>query len=301
MRTKKNRRSVELPSARRSLAIGIALALLLAACGDYGSNNEKSVEQAVIILATTTSTQDSGLLDVLVPAFEDQSGYVVKVIAVGTGQALQMGESGDADVMLVHAPASEKVLIDNGSAVDRKLVMHNDFVIAGPSSDPAGIASTSDPYQAFVQISTSASRFISRGDDSGTHKKELALWEKSDADPQNAEYLESGTGMAATLRIASEKQGYTLTDRATYLSQRDTLDLEILVEGHPVLLNLYHTMSTNPEKWPLVNADGAKAWSEFLLKDETQQMIKEFGVEQFGQPLFFPDGGLNEEDLVLEG
>ena len=281
------------------LLIGLLVLLLsITACSQQGNNEEEvEVDQKVIILATTTSTQDSGLLDVLVPIFEDQSGYFVKVIAVGTGQALKMGEAGDADVLLVHAPAAEKVLIDNGSAIDRQLVMHNDFVIVGPSADLAGIRGSGDPYLAFLAISDSGSPFISRGDDSGTHKKELKIWDESGVDPQSAEYLESGSGMAATLRIASEKEAYTLTDRATYLSQRDTLDLDILVEGHATLLNLYHVMAVNPENWPLVNNEGARAWSEFLRADATQEQIGLFGVEEFGQTLFYPDAGKTEDDF----
>jgi tungstate transport system substrate-binding protein len=276
----------------------LILSLVLTACSQVGDNGkEDEVKQSVIILATTTSTQDSGLLDVLVPIFEEQSGYFVKVIAVGTGQALKMGGAGDADVLLVHAPAAEKVLIDNGSAIDRELVMHNDFVIVGPAADPAGIRGGRDPYLAFSAISDSGSRFVSRGDDSGTNKKELKIWDESGVDPQNSEYLESGSGMAATLRIASEKEAYTLTDRATYLSQGATLDLDILVEGHATLLNLYHVMQVNPDNWPLVNNEGAQAWSEFLRSDATQEEIGLFGVEEFGQALFYPDAGKTEGDF----
>lgn len=281
------------------LLIGLLVTLLaFTACSQEENNEQKpEVDQEVIILATTTSTQDSGLLDVLVPIFEDHSGYFVKVIAVGTGQALRMGEEGNADVLLVHAPAAEKVLIDNGSAIDRELVMHNDFVIVGPAADPAGIGGSGDPYLAFSTISDSGSRFVSRGDDSGTHKKELEIWDESGIEPQNSEYLESGSGMANTLRIASEKEAYTLTDRATYLSQRVTLDLDILVEGHATLLNLYHVMSVNPENWPLVNNEGAQAWSEYLRSDATQEEIGLFGVEEFGQALFYPDAGKTEDDF----
>ena len=276
----------------------LVMLLTATACrsGDDGGNGE-GVDQDVIILATTTSTQDSGLLDMLVPMFEDQSGYFVKVIAVGTGQALKMGEEGNADVLLVHAPAAEKVLIENGSAVDRRLVMHNDFIIVGPPSDPAAISGEADPHEAFSMIAETGSRFVSRGDDSGTNKKELKIWTDANIDPQSSDYLESGTGMAATLRIASEKAGYTLTDRATYLSQQDTLDLDVIVEGHPTLLNLYHVMSVNPESWSVVNYAGAQAWTEFLLDDSTQEEIGIFGVEEFGQALFFPDAGKSEDDF----
>ncbi|MGB3716748.1 MAG: substrate-binding domain-containing protein [Candidatus Promineifilaceae bacterium] len=261
------------------------------------SGNEPTGIQKVIILATTTSTQDSGLLDVLVPIFEDQSGYVVKVIAVGTGQALRMGESGDADVMLVHAPAAEKVLIENGSAIDRRLIMHNDFVVVGPPDDPAGIRGLSEPYLAFSRITSSSSSFVSRGDDSGTHKKELSIWSEVGAIPDKTRYLESGQGMATTLRIASEKTAYTLTDRATFLAQADTLDLDIMIEGHGSLLNLYHVMAVNPERWSFVNEKGARVWMDFLVSETTQKEIGSFGVEEFGQPLFYPDAGKTESDL----
>jgi tungstate transport system substrate-binding protein len=282
-------------------SILLIVMLAFASCregSDSGKDEELRGNQKVIILATTTSTQDSGLLDVLVPIFEDQTGYYVKVIAVGTGQALKMGESGDADVLLVHAPSAEKVLIDNGSAVNRLLVMHNDFVVVGPPADPAGIRGSTDPYQAFTQVSSSHSSFASRGDDSGTHKKELAIWSEAGAGPDQEKYLETGSGMAATLRIASEKEAYALTDRATYLAQKDTIDLDIMVEGHETLLNLYHVMAVNPETWPLVNQEGAQAWIDFLVSQSTQKEIEIFGVEQYGQPLFFPDAGKTETELL---
>ncbi len=254
--------------------------------------------QRVIILATTTSTQDSGLLDELIPKFEDQTGYVVKAIAVGTGQALKMAEEGNADVLLVHAPDSEKVLIENGSATNRRLVMHNDFIIVGPPADPAGIKGKSDPASSFARIVDTESHFVSRGDDSGTHKRELDIWTDAATSMSGDLYLESGQGMAATLRIASEKDAYTLTDRATYLVQRNTLDLDILVEGHESLLNLYHVMSVNPDRWPLVNGPGAQAWSDFLISEEAQDMIGTFGQERVGEPLFYPDAGKVESDLT---
>ncbi len=279
----------------------LMVAVLLASCADSddGGVNEPPVRPEVI-LATTTSTQDSGLLDVLVPMFEEETGYVLKVIAVGTGQALQMGEDGNADVLFVHAPASEKVLIDNGSAVDRRLIMHNDFVLVGPPADPAGIKGLSSPVEALAQIAADQSNFASRGDDSGTHKKEKAMWESGGLTPQGEWYLETGQGMGATLKVASEKLAYTLTDRATYLAQRDNLDLEIMVEGDPSLLNVYHTMVVNPEKFPNVNEEGARSWVAFLVRDDIQDEIGQFGVDKFGQPLFFPDADKSDADLGLE-
>ncbi len=251
-----------------------------------------------VILATTTSTQDSGLLDVLIPLFEEQTGYNVKTIAVGTGAALQMGVDGEADVMLVHAPTSEVPLVENGDAINRKLVMHNDFVIVGPAEDPAGIDGITNASDALAAIADAGAIFISRGDDSGTHKKELSIWKAAVVEPAGQSwYQESGQGMGATLTIASEKQGYTLTDRATYLALQENLDLEILVEGDPILLNIYHVMQVNPDKNDLINGPGGQAFVEFMISDETQEVIENFGVEEFGQPLFFPDADKTEADL----
>jgi len=247
-----------------------------------------------LILATTTSTQDSGLLDVLVPDFEKKSGYVVKTIAVGTGAALAMGKKGDADVLLVHAPASEMKLVDSGDAVDRRLVMHNDFVFVGPKDDPAHIRGATSAVEALQKISQAKALFISRGDDSGTNKKELALWKKANLQPKGDWYQQSGQGMGATLQIASEKGAYTLTDRATYLHLRDKLELEILSEGDALLKNIYHVMEVNPQKHPGVNAQGATAFADYLTSPETQKMIGVYGKDQFGQPLFFPDAGKGE-------
>jgi tungstate transport system substrate-binding protein len=254
-----------------------------------------------IILATTTSTQDSGLLDVLVPMFEEQTGYVVQTIAVGTGAALKMGEEGNADVLLVHAPAAEVTLMDAGFGKDRMLVMHNDFIIVGPAADPAGIKGTAvvDAYKA---ISAAKSPFITRGDDSGTHKAELALWKKAELDPTTFSpdfYISSGQGMGASLTIASEKGAYIFTDRATYLASKDNLELDILVEGDNALLNVYHVITVNPEKWPAANYDGAMAFAKFITDPATQAVIAEFGVDKFGQPLFYPDADKTDADLGL--
>jgi len=254
--------------------------------------------QAELILATTTSTQDSGLLDVLVPEFEKLTGYQVKTVAVGSGQALTMGKEGNADVLLVHSPAAEKDFMDGGYGVDRRLVMHNDFIIVGPASDPAGTKNTTTAVDAMKAIAVAEAPFISRGDDSGTNKAELALWKKAGITPTGAWYQESGQGMGATLTIASEKGAYTLTDRATYLAQKDKLDLEILLEGDPALLNIYHVISVNPAKWPKVNAAGATAFADFLTSPDGQAMIGSFGVEKFGQPLFVPDAGKTDEELT---
>ena len=241
-----------------------------------------------LILATTTSTQDSGLLDVLIPQFEKQTGYRVKTVAVGTGEALEMGEQGNADVLLVHAPSSELEFMKTGAGTNRHLVMYNDFIIVGPQSDPANIKSAKDVMEAFKRIATNKSLFFSRGDDSGTNKKELEIWKQAGISPQGDWYQETGNSMGQTLQIASEKGGYTLTDRGTYLALRDQLDLSILFEGDPVLLNIYHVIQVNPDKFPKVNAEGAKAFVDFLLSPDTQKMIGNFGKDKYEQALFTP-------------
>lgn len=273
---------------KRIIATLFAFCLLLSACAPKPSNPN-------LILATTTSTQDSGLLDVLIPPFEAQTGYKVQTVAVGTGQALQMGEEGNADVLLVHAPSSEVAFMEAGNGKDRFLVMHNDFIIVGPANDPAGISNVDSVIEALTRIYNSGSTFISRGDDSGTHKKELALWKSAALDPAGqAWHLETGQGMGATLTVASEKGAYTLTDRATYLAQRENLQLEILLEGDPPLLNVYHVITVNPDKWPKVNYEGALAFANFMTDPATQAVIAEFGLDKFGQPLFVPDAGKAE-------
>jgi len=253
-----------------------------------------------MILATTTSTQDSGLLDVLVPIFQEQSGYTVKTVAVGSGEALKMGEQGNADVLLVHSPAAEKTFMENGFGSERTLVMHNDFIFVGPQSDPAGIQWTGTAVEALKKIAAAQAPFITRGDDSGTHKMELSLWKKAELTPEGDWYQESGQGMGATLKIASEKAAYTLTDRATYLANKDALALSILVEGDPALLNIYHVILVNAEKWPKINLEGAKAFAAFLVSKTGQDMIGQFGVEKFGQPLFTPDAGKSDAELGLK-
>ena len=255
-----------------------------------------------LILATTTSTQDSGLLDVLVPLFEEQTGYKVKTIAVGTGQALQMGQGGNADVLLVHAPASESTFMDGGFGADRFLVMHNDFIFVGPPSDPAAIRGGSDAPAALTKIYNAAASFVSRGDKSGTHSKELALWKSVGLDPAAEKpswYIESGQGMGATLTIASEKSAYTLTDRATYVATPANLQLGLLVEKDNALLNVYHVITVNSELWPKVNYDGAIAFAKWLTEPDTQILIGEFGMDKYGEPLFIPDSDKTDADLGL--
>jgi tungstate transport system substrate-binding protein len=255
-----------------------------------------------LILATTTSTQDSGLLDVLIPLFEEQSGYKVKTVAVGTGQALQMGQEGNADVLLVHAPSSEKTYMDGGFGKERFLVMHNDFVVVGPAADPAGIKGAAKAVEAFTKIAQAAAPFVSRGDKSGTNSKELALWKSAKLDPATekpAWYIETGQGMGATLTIASEKSAYTLTDRATYLATKANLQLDLLVEKDGALLNVYHVITVNPTLWPKVNYDGAIAFANWLTAPESQSVIKDFGDDKYGEPLFIPDADKTDADLSL--
>lgn len=251
-----------------------------------------------VILATTTSTQDSGLLDVLVPLFEKQSGYRVKTIAVGTGQSLAMGARGDADVVLVHAPSLEKKYVADGVFVHRQLVMYNDFVIVGPPSDPARIKGLRQLPQAFRQIAESKATFVSRGDNSGTHILEKALWERAKVQPSGPAYLQLGQGMGAVLAVASEKGAYTLTDRGTYLALQKRLNLDIVFEKAKPLQNIYHVMEPNPARYPKVHHAGGKAFADFMVSPAAQTVIRTFGVDKFGQPLFFAAADKREEDLI---
>lgn len=275
------------------------LMAFIAACGNAESTEEpkteekepaveEKVEVTDLILATTTSTQDSGLLDELLPIFEEQYPYKVDTIAVGTGQALEMGVKGEADVLLTHAPASEQELVDNGDVQNYKRVMYNDFIVVGPTADPAGIKGL-EVAEAFQKLFDGNAAFVSRGDDSGTHKKELGIWESlSIAPTENAAYVETGQGMGASLQVAAEKQGYILTDRATYLAQKANYpDMEIIVEGDDALLNIYHVMEVNPEKNDIINNEGAKAFVEFMVSDEIQDVIEKFGQDEYGESLFY--------------
>lgn len=272
----------------------LIVAFLLSSCNLAPSQNHD------LLLVSTTSTQDSGLLDVLLPAFTEKTGYNVQLVAVGSGQALKIGEQGNADVILLHSPNAEKEFVARGFGIDRRLVMHNDFVIVGTPSDPAGIRGES-PVEAFKKIHAAGATFVSRGDDSGTHVKELALWANAGLTPPvESWYLETGQGQGATLSIASEKSGYALTDRGTFLAYKANVDLEILVEGDPFLLNVYHVITVNPEKHPSVNIEGARAFADFITSPEGQSMIAEFGVDEFGEPFFFPDADKTDADLGLE-
>lgn len=266
----------------------------LTSCGASSPQNTN------LLLVSTTSTQDSGLLDVLLQSFTAKTGYNIQLVAVGSGQALKIGEEGNADVILLHSPAAEKEFVANGFGIDRRLVMHNDFVIVGPASDPAGIRGKS-PVEALDEIFASGATFVSRGDESGTHVKELALWKNAELDPAGEDwYLETGQGQGATLSITSEKSGYAITDRGTFLAYKSNVDLEILVEGDSFLLNVYHVITVNPEKWPNVNIAGAEAFADFVTSPEGQKIICEFGVDKYGQQLFIPDADKTDEELGLQ-
>ncbi|MBN2079997.1 MAG: substrate-binding domain-containing protein [Spirochaetes bacterium] len=267
--------------------ITTCILLSLTAVFLWGCTGDRKKE---VIFATTTSTQDTGLLDELIPVFEKAHGYRVKTIAVGSGQAMAMGERGEADLLLVHSKDAEERFIQKGYGVNRRIVMHNDFVILGPKKDPAGIRGMASAPGAFRKIAASKSLFVSRGDKSGTHVKEQKLWQKTGLNPEKqAWYQQTGLGMGQTLSVVTEKQGYTLCDRGTYLSRKKTLDLEILVEGDSGLLNVYHVIEVNPGRFPGVNTAGARAFADFWVDPETQKMIREFGIKKFGDVLFYPD------------
>jgi len=253
-----------------------------------------------IILATTTSTQDSGLLDELLPVFEKQTGYFVKTISVGSGQAMKMGEKGEADVLLVHSPDAEKKFVAEGYGVNRMLVMHNDFVVLGPKTDPAKVKGAKSAKEALVKIAAANALFLSRGDNSGTHALEKKLWKSTGMNPEGQKwYQQTGLGMGQTLNVAAEKDGYSIADRGTYLSMKKNLGLDIVVEGDGALLNIYHVIEVNPAKWPKVNTAGAKAFANFVVGKKAQAIIKTFGIKKFGGALFFPDAGKKPESLGL--
>jgi tungstate transport system substrate-binding protein len=284
------------------IVLGLVIALApLTACGDDDENGGGHTESSdrPVILATTTSTQDSGLLDVLVPAFERESGRQVKTVAVGSGEAIELGSRGEADVLLVHSPDDEEEFMKTGKGGERRLVMHNDFVIVGPPDDPAGIRGVSSTA-ALERISKNEAQFMSRGDDSGTHNLELKLWDEAGVKPSGSWYQETGQGMGATLRIADQKRAYTISDRGTYLSTGDSTDLDVLVEGEPRLLNVYHVIDIDPSAGPRVNAGGGRAFAKWIVSPPAQGMIGAFGRKEFGRPLFVPDAGKTEEQ-VAEG
>jgi tungstate transport system substrate-binding protein len=272
--------------SRTATVLALLVTLALAACGDDDSGqSDAGTGNGQMILATTTSTQDSGLLDDLVPKFEGESGCSVKTIAVGSGEALELGEKGNADVLLVHSPKAEMEYMDGGHGASREAVMHNDFVVVGPKDDPAGIKGADSAAEAFTRIAKAEVPFASRADESGTNTKELSIWEAAGIEPKGSWYIKTGQGMGETLTIASQKQAYTLSDRGTYLATHN-LDLDLLVEGGKDLLNPYHVI--------VVKADGtnracAEEFSGWISSPEIQDEIGRFGVPKYGEPLFVPD------------
>jgi tungstate transport system substrate-binding protein len=271
-------------------------ALLLALVFSSPSNGAE-VTQRTVILSTTTSTQDSGLLDVLIPLFEKQTGNSIKTISVGTGQALALAAKGDADVALVHAPSLEKQYVAEGKLLNRRLVMYNDFVIIGPKEDPAKARLAKSAASALKAIEQAKASFVSRGDNSGTHVLEKALWKSAGVEPKGVWYIEAGQGMGATLGIANERNAYTITDRGTYLALGKRVSLPILIEGDKALLNIYSVMEVNPANGPRINSVGGKAFADFMVAPQTQNVIRSFGVEKFGQSLFVPVAGKKEDEL----
>ena len=273
------------------LAMMLSMTAVLTACG---SDEETQESKGTIILATTTSTKDSGLLDAILPEFEKESGYTVDVISVGSGEAMEMGENGEADVILVHSPAAEEEYVNGGHADEdgRFDVMYNDFVVIGPESDPAGVASSSDDaVAAFKAIMDNQQTFVSRADDSGTHKKELSIWEKAGLTPSGEWYVEAAAGMGDVITMTDEKAGYTLSDRATWLNVGKNTNLKILCEKDPsgLLNNQYGVICVNPDKNENINHDGAKAFQEWIISEDTQKLIGEYGVEEYGEALFIPN------------
>ncbi|MDF1616586.1 substrate-binding domain-containing protein [Petrocella sp. FN5] len=258
----------------------LVFALILTAWAVMNMNKEPEF----ILLSTTTSTQDSGLLDYILPSFTEETGIEVKVVAVGTGKALQMGRDGEADVLLVHAKASEVEFIEEGHGVERFDVMYNDFILVGPQAlEYASIGETLEG------IKNNEAKFVSRGDDSGTHKKELSIWATAGIEPEGDWYVSAGKGMGDVLQMANELRAYTLTDRATYLSMKDALELEIVFEADALLLNEYGVIAVDPTKNNEINNKGANAFIAWLLSSDTQEMIGEFGQDLYGQALFFPN------------
>ncbi|MDP2983629.1 MAG: substrate-binding domain-containing protein [Candidatus Latescibacter sp.] len=247
-----------------------------------------------VILATTTSVQDTGLLDVLAELFNKKGEYTLKPIAVGSGQAMQLGRQGEADILLVHSPEDEIPFVREGFGAMRTTFMHNEFVLTGPPSDPANVKGVQSIKEAFKKVCSGKSLFVSRGDNSGTHKKELSLWKNADCTPAKGNYLEAGQGMAQTLRIADEKLGYCLADRATYLTLQKTLQLIIVSEGDPLLKNFYSLIPVNPKVSSKINVPGAKAFYDFMLSREVREIIDTFKKDKFGQQLFFTEKGVYE-------
>jgi tungstate transport system substrate-binding protein len=269
------------------LALFLATAIVAGGLCGCGSSSIPKEDRSELILATTTSVLDSGLLDVLVERFEKKYPYRIKAIAVGSGAALLMARQGEADVTITHEPRAEGEFMDAGYGESRREVMYNDFIIVGPADDPAGIKGMGDAAVAFTRISETAQPFVSRGDASGTNAMEISVWERAGIQPAGDWYKESGQGMGYTLRTADEEGAYTITDRATFIVLDEALDLEIMVEGDPGLLNVYSVIVTNPEVFPDTNIQGARDLQDFLFEPETQELIRDFGLDTYDQHLFY--------------
>jgi tungstate transport system substrate-binding protein len=275
------------------LVLLMIVSIISVGCGSSTTQPEdeptpqEPIQKSELILATTTSTYDSGLLDYLLPYFEEEHNFTIKVVSLGTGQALELAKNGDADIVLVHAKATELEMVEQGHFVDRYDVMYNDFVIVGPDADPAGVKGMSNVNDAFNAISEDQVPFVSRGDDSGTHKKEKSLWEATGISPEGDWYVSAGAGMGDTLRMADEMEGYAITDRATYLSMKDKLDSVIVFEGDNNLFNQYGVMAVNPVNYPEIKYEGATQFIEFMTSDEGQQLISNY--KPYGDTLFFPN------------
>lgn len=278
-----------------SVVLLVVLVLTFVSCVKQESAPEQPPQEEPlepITLATTTSTENSGLLAYILPDFETKYNTEIKVVAVGTGQAMEMGKNGDADVLLVHAKESELEFVAEGYGVDRHEVMYNDFIIVGPPEDPTELKATagSDAVEALKLIADKQAPFTSRGDNSGTHQKEAALWKEAGIEPSGDWYKSVGKGMGPSLTFADEEKAYILTDRATYLSMKDNLDLAVLVEGDQLLFNQYGVIKVSPERYPGINKRGADKFVEWILSEEVQAKIAEFGKDEFGQSLFIPNG-----------
>lgn len=273
-----------------TLTVRIAAAIMMILPGVCGASLRAQApgESRDVVVATTTSLQETGLLDSLAPLFERATGYRMRAVAVGSGQALRMGERGDADVLLVHAPAAEEAFMRAGHGVRRRLVATNWFTLVGPADDPAGARGAPSAADALARMRSRGVVFVSRGDSSGTHQRELALWRTAGTAPRWPGYLEAGQGMAATLMIASERRGYTLTDRASFLTLRRRLDLVPLREREAALLNIYHVIELDPAGRPRLNAAGGRAFADFVTSDVARALLARFGTAEFGEPLFVP-------------
>jgi tungstate transport system substrate-binding protein len=275
------------------------VAALVAVTGLAPAATAQPVNPQEIVILTTTTTQDSGILRILTDAFAKRSGLTVKPIVAGSGDILKQGARGEGDVLLTHSPDAEKAWMAEGNGTSRRLVMYNDFVIIGPENDPAKIRGLK-ASDALRRIAEAKAPFVSRGDQSGTHVRELAMWKRAGIEPKGQSwYRETGQGQGLTMDVASQFQGYAFTDRGTYLVHAKRVGLPILVENDPALYNIYHVMPVNPAKFPKVNASAGNAFEDWVLSPEGQNVIAEFGKAQYGRSLFVPAAGMSEQELLV--